>query len=1170
MKTGVTAAAIFLAGVSAAALATPVMAQESEGSKTASRDFDIEAQSLDGALLRFAEQADIDLIYSPDLVRSLNAPALKGRFATADALKRLLSGSGLTAMRLSETVYSLQGEGAWASEVGAAANISGLLVNKATGAALPGAKILVVGTTLTTTTDERGHFFIPAVPGGARELIVSYLGEPDQSFAIPTGSFERQRMTLSFGKDSGEIVVMGYSSSLQRALNQQLRAANSATIVSSDLLGSFPAETVSEALRRVPGVAFGRADDTGEGQRITVRGFSSEAINIQLNGLDLQGTGFERTVDLSGFLADNVSQITIHKSLLPSHESSGSGGLVEIETKSGLDYDKLTLSLGIEGETNFDRDFGGEYQVNGTLGARITDNLGVVATVQYRKTDRLNYGADIADSLPPVLPAGYTSVTLVPASMRFPFDDELNKRLVSGVSYLKRDREEENLTASLNFAWDISSTTRLRLDLQRIQRDAYTETSRTTASFLTSGVDMPIAELDGEVRRRTVLASLRPNLSYNVTDIGTVQDSISFRGETNLDRWTFKYKAGYSKSRSRSKNVNFSLLGNAATNLVDLIDPATIVINPDDDAARTPRVVDGGVIFQPNGLPILSLSQAGADYLNDPANYSLTSANRTLTNSPTRSYLAEGSARFQPEPDWFDYIEVGGKYDRSTRDSADELFASTSVGSLKAVESYLRIAGRETGLDYFGSGLTDSSVLSDVGAGSFRAPFLNGNSVSAIFDGLSGLLVDDPSTPFNEARFTYADRRAFDPILDTGGLVPTKTVEERSAGYVESKLTFGIVELVGGARYERFYRSGRSLSSPSVRLASGIFEPRETFVLNNLVEFTDLSGTQDIWTPSAIINIRPQSNIVARLAYFRSTVNPDLRLIRRSRSVSLDLRPTVNRAVIREANPDLKPTKTDNFDLNLSYYFNDSPGLLSASFFYKKVRNNFTNVLFQDGADSSVRDDVIAYFGDLANTRPDLVAFNDETIFERNRPVNGEGGTIYGFELEAIRQLNFLPGFLKDFTFLGNLTYTKGDFPTLLSGRNDDGTLGSFTVNRPLADQAAWVYNASLSYERGGFEGRVIYSYQSATPDVYEIHGLDQELPSYDTLDMRLSYSFEKLGTFWTVYLQGDDLLRGSREIDLRRAVTSKFVSGGANYYYPEVYQFNGGRTVTMGLKARF
>ncbi|MBV7258668.1 TonB-dependent receptor plug domain-containing protein [Erythrobacter crassostreae] len=1167
------ALAALVAGCSLTAISTAANAQDTanQSANDAVQAHNIPAQPLESALNTFAETTSSDLLYPSELVNGKQSAALNGTFTVSDALQRLLRSTGLVATEVSANVYSLKDPNDASSQnEGNASQVAGVVRNAISGTVLPGAEVEILGTDLRATTDDRGFFYIPAVPITATELRVTYLGQPAEVFPIPANGYQRARLNVSIGETSNNITVFGYASSLQKSLNQQLRAANNSTVISSDLLGSFPAENVPEALRRVSGVAFGRDDATGEGNRITVRGFSSEAINVQLNGLELQGTGFERTIDLSGFLADNISEITIQKSLLPSMESTGSGGLVEIETKSGLDYDGITAQIGVEGETSLDPDFGEEYQINGLFSARLTDSFGVVANVQYRKTDRRNFDADVAGVIPQVLPAGFTSLFRVPASQQFPFDEEFNSRLESGVSYLRRDREEENLTASLNVAWDVSNTTNLRLDLQRIQRNSYAETARSTASFLTAGIDLPIPELGGEVRRRTTLSALRPNLSFNVTDLEARQDTVSLRGSTNLDRWVFNYKAGYQFAKSQSNNANLSALGNRGNNLVDLIDPTTIQINPDDDAALTDRVVGGGVIFQPNGLPILSLSQAGSDFLNDPANYNVTSASRTLTNSPTEAYTLEGSARYLPSLSWLEYVEAGIKWDRSERDANDDVFATTSTGALLSVESYTRIFGRDTGLDAFGTGLVDNQALSDIGAQTFQSPFLTGAAVDAIFNGLPNFLADDPNTPENEERFRFVDRRNLDPILDSGGLVPTETIEDRTAAYFEALINVGKFEFVGGGRYERVFRSGQAINVPSVRPATGPSEPRETFVNAGLVEFTNLAGAQEVFTPSVIINYRPQDNLVARFAYFRSTVNPDLRLIRRPRQVSLDLRPTVNRAIIREANPDLSPTITDNFDFDVAYYFTDTPGLIRAGFFYKNVKNNFTNVFFQDGSDTTVRDEILDSFGDLATTRPDLVAFNDETEFLRNRPENGGGGKIYGIELEAIRQLTFLPGRLSNFTVLGNLTWTQGDFPTLVSGRDDNGDLAQFELNRFLEDQPEWIYNASLSYAEGGFEGRVIYTHQSATASSFQVNGIDTVLPSYDTFDVRLSYSFDVGGTNFSVYLQGDDLLRGSQDIDLRRAFSSEFGGGSSPFFFPDGYQFNGGRTVTGGIRARF
>ncbi|HKQ15282.1 MAG TPA: TonB-dependent receptor [Steroidobacteraceae bacterium] len=58
--------------------------------------FDIPAQTLGVSLLRFSEQAQLQVIVESRLAESVNAPPLEGAYTRGDALKLLLAGSGLT------------------------------------------------------------------------------------------------------------------------------------------------------------------------------------------------------------------------------------------------------------------------------------------------------------------------------------------------------------------------------------------------------------------------------------------------------------------------------------------------------------------------------------------------------------------------------------------------------------------------------------------------------------------------------------------------------------------------------------------------------------------------------------------------------------------------------------------------------------------------------------------------------------------------------------------------------------------------------------------------------------------------------------------------------------------------------------------------------------------
>ncbi|QTD57466.1 TonB-dependent receptor [Parasphingorhabdus cellanae] len=1148
--------------------------------------FDIPSQELGPALRAFAKTARQQILFDDADVRGKRAKALKGSYTARTALNKLLAGTALSVRQgqsgvfivrqLTATPASQAVSGPVISEAptndSPTGIVSGTVVNRTTGSALAGALVRIQGTDLETVTDDRGQYYFPAVPRGRRVVRVEYLGESVTTVNVSVSAGSRQTANIVLGEITDDIVVFGYRSSIQQALNKQKNADNSATIVSSDLLGGFPAETVSEALRRVPGVAFGRDDATGEGSRILVRGFSSEAIQVQLNGLDLQGSNLDRTIDLSGFLTDNISEIRIQKSLLPSHEASGSGGLIEIETKSGLDYGDFAFNFSVEGETNTIASYGGEYQVNATMAKKITNNFGIVGSIQYRKTDRQNYDVSISDRIPNVLPAGFTAISQINGEENFPFEPEFEDRLIAGSRFSRRNRDEETLTASVNLAWDIADHTQLRLDLQRNMRNSVFEQSQVNASYNTFRRDVFVPELDGEVRRRNTYDSWRPTNTLRNTDQRLNSNIISFRGETVLDRLQLDYKLGYSGSRTKTDNTVIFLEGDIirSGDLDIIINPATAVINTQDNAAMTPKYVDGGFVTLSNGLIIPSLTEAGYDSLINAEKYVVRSANRSFSNSPTDAYIGEFTATYEPDIGVIDYLKVGGKYNLSIRKAADDR-PTSSIGNLKKSQEYKRIFGRNTPLSDIGISLFDTGSLSDIGADDLIVSFLPGSSVEDIFSGLDRFLVDDPNTGVNEERFRFRDFTELNPFLESLGLKPAKSKEERIAAFFETKINFGDFDAVGGVRMEQVTRTGTTIVTPSIRTDNDFQEPRITFFDQGLIDFNDLAGTQRTWTPSILVNYRPTDNIVARFGYFRSTINPSFLLLRRPTTYQLDIRSAITDQIrIRESNPDLVPSVTDNFDLDIAYYFQDSPGLIRASLFYKKISNNFTDVVSTESENADVRQRVLDYLEPLAATRPDLLTFDDDAVYLLERPENGVGGSIYGFELELIRQLDFLPGFLKDFGVLGNVTYTTSDFPTLLNGVDENRRFKQFLLDLPLEDQAAWVYNLSLNYARGGFDGRVIYTHQTEAVSSYNVHDLNQIVPAYSTLDLRLSYTFDKGGSGWTIFFEGDDLLHGPHDPDIRSGTGSNPDRKDARYFFSDSLQFNGGRTFTMGIKGRF
>ena len=93
--------AVALGGVAATSL--PAVAQSS-----AEQTFDIAAQPLGSALIRFSDATGIQLFFDASLTRGLQSPGASGALSPSEALSRLLAGSGLTFRFTNATTITLE------------------------------------------------------------------------------------------------------------------------------------------------------------------------------------------------------------------------------------------------------------------------------------------------------------------------------------------------------------------------------------------------------------------------------------------------------------------------------------------------------------------------------------------------------------------------------------------------------------------------------------------------------------------------------------------------------------------------------------------------------------------------------------------------------------------------------------------------------------------------------------------------------------------------------------------------------------------------------------------------------------------------------------------------------------------------------------------------------
>ena len=214
------------------------------------------------------------------------------------------------------------------------------------------------------------------------------------------------------------------------------------------------------------------------------------------------------------------------------------------------------------------------------------------------------------------------------------------------------------------------------------------------------------------------------------------------------------------------------------------------------------------------------------------------------------------------------------------------------------------------------------------------------------------------------------------------------------------------------------------------------------------------------WLPGVHFRYTPTNNTIFRLAYSKTISRPSYR----------DLVPyekcNVKKKELELGNPDIKPTFSHNFDLLGEYYFG-SIGVASVGLFYKHIEDFRTTAVYETPweviqtmvpAPSEVQDN------------PNVEQYTEEyeaaegKDFETEKPVNAGNANLVGVELTYQHRLDFLPGFLRNFSIYANYTHNW------LNNKDDEAQLSGTAKN---------ILNLSLAYENRRMNARLSYNYTS-------------------------------------------------------------------------------------------
>ncbi len=920
------------------------------------------------------------------------------------------------------------------------------------------------------TAERRGGTIIVKARGAR-------MAQANPSQAVPRAAASDQPAADT----SDEIVVIGYIEAAQRSLETKRAADMVSDTVTADDMGKLPANNVSEALARLPGVNAVRSATTGEGDRIAVRGLSTELNNYSINGVRLGGAGsrdnnFYRGVRLSVLPPDGIKQITVYKTLTPDRDGDALGGSVDISTPTAFDQAATYFRLSADGGLLDKYDHRMSGQVSGAFSRQFTDQFGVFVSASWsRRQSQFEQNGVDGDNQPDSWydnseTLGWDANRFVMRGMDLGFGETDVRRWGGNASINYRSdqhdlhlrgqynkyRKEEFLNR-LNFRNDTgSNSTRLsQVDTddrslsqpddvvtgfdarlgriygydvaQIVDRDRdgiITDADRSARSFYSLNGGSGTWDPQGFRLRRFWQAE---NESGNLA-------SANFGGVSRLGKVTIDYDLSYSHSEDNLddgyelefRSDKYGWLGN------------TGVLFSSSEDARFPKWL---------------LNDAGLNAVQDPSQYAFNAVEGQVGGSSEQLWQAQANLQWNPDSPWLESIKSGGKfYDSHRRTFAGSFLNLDTEGTMADFAGFYGpdvtslFGGAYSGLYRLGQTLDNAAMLRDLQ----RAE----TGESTMFEGEAV----DPSQAqvSNEDSFRFNER-----VL---------------SGYAMATARIGDAKIIGGVRVEHTRNTIEAYVMDEVQGA------RFT---------TDRTGFTNV-LPSIHVNYDLNRKTKLRAAAWTSFARPDIARMSSAREYSYDAdadgdgeeNPVADWVLvgIEQGNPNLKPMRSVNLDMSLEHYAG-SAGAYSVALYYKHI----TNFLFRSSS-SNIRDGTLG-----ENVDPTGVAIAI--------PNNGKWADVYGVEVSVQQQLHWLPGILGSLGIGGNVTLQRSKAVTGLSWHPVDYEL-------PLMETPETIANLQLFWKRDNWEIYGAYNYQSKFLGGIQDFGNDPYEQPYGFVDLTLRKTF--------------------------------------------------------------
>lgn len=259
----------------------------------------------------------------------------------------------------------------------------GEVTDLATGESLPGATIMIKGTTIGTAADIDGRYVLRRVPVGEYVVVFSYMGYTSEELEAEIQDGERTELSVRLEDITimgDDIVVTARQRGQARALTRQRQSINIRNIISSEQIEAFTDQDVSGALSRVVGMGHGGTN---------IRGVGAGASNITMDGQRMGTTSQTRSVDLSTISADMVQELDVIKVITPDMDADAMSGVINVSTRRPIGGDR-TMNIRVGGgvQDRYFRHTGAGTRTSFSFGDSPSENFTYGLNFSYQRDPR--------------------------------------------------------------------------------------------------------------------------------------------------------------------------------------------------------------------------------------------------------------------------------------------------------------------------------------------------------------------------------------------------------------------------------------------------------------------------------------------------------------------------------------------------------------------------------------------------------------------------------------------------------------------------------------------------------------------------------------------------------------------------------------------------------------